>query len=64
MCDGCEQSDRQRVEFELRQDAVDETRSFAVLVYTIECVTGGLDDNVGMLRVSQSGGMVEMWDVM
>ena len=47
------------MEFELRQDAVDEVRPSAVLVYTIECVTGGLDrqcQDVESLAVGRNSG--------
>jgi hypothetical protein len=63
MCDGREQSDRERVEFELLQDAVNEVGPFAVLAYAVECVACGLHRQCWDVESLAVGGMVEMRDV-
>jgi hypothetical protein len=59
MSDSREQSDRERVEFELLQDAVSEVNPSSGLAYTMECPTRGSDRqrrNDESLAVGRDGG--------
>jgi hypothetical protein len=52
------------MEVELLQDVVDRIRPFAVPVYLIKRIAGGLHRQHRDVEVSQSRGTVEMRDVM